>query len=63
MAYLFQYYQITCQPVNLAICNFITVPIVIYTFILNIYKPMINIIISVKGLQKITDSMHMYMYV
>ena len=26
-----------------------------YTFILNIYKPMINIIISVKGLQKISD--------
>ena len=30
----------------------------IYTFILNIYKPMINIIISVKGLQKISDRLY-----
>ena len=28
---------------------------VICTFMLNIYKPMVNIIISVKGLQKISD--------
>ena len=30
----------------------------VYTFILNIYQPMINIIISVKGLQKITDGLY-----
>ena len=30
----------------------------IYTFILNMYKPMINIIISVKGLQKISNRLY-----
>ena len=32
--------------------------LVIYTFIQNIYKIMINIIISVKGLQKISDRLY-----
>ena len=32
--------------------------LVIYTFILNLSKPMINIIISVKGIQKISDRLY-----
>ena len=41
-----------------ASCQLPVLLLVIYTFILSIYKPMINIIISLKGLQKICDRLY-----
>ena len=47
---------------SVASCQLPVLLLVIYTFIPNIYKPMINIIISVKGLQKISDRLYILLY-